>query len=63
MDTAEAIIFYIIVFFAITGALFAVFANKIIHSVISAFITFLSVGILFFALGTIIGGLYFFLNF
>lgn len=50
MDTAEAIIFYIIVFFAITGALFAVFANKIIHSVISAFITFLSVGILFFAL-------------
>ena len=50
MDIIEAIIFYILVFLAMFSAIGAIFFHKIIHSILCAFITFLCVGLLFFAL-------------
>ena len=50
MDKIQAIIFYIVALTAIVGAFRAVFTKKIFYSVLYAFLCFMAVGLLFFAL-------------
>lgn len=50
MDKLQAIIFYIVALTAIVGALRAIFTRKIFYSVLYAFLSFIAVGLLFFAL-------------
>ncbi len=50
MFNLQSIIFYLVAFIAIIGAIRAVFTKKIFYSVFYALITFLSVGLLFIAL-------------
>lgn len=50
MDKFQAIIFYMVALTAIIGAFRTVFTRKIFNSVVYAFMTFLAVGLLFFAL-------------
>ncbi|MGN0015202.1 MAG: NADH-quinone oxidoreductase subunit J [Candidatus Gastranaerophilaceae bacterium] len=50
MDKAQAIIFYITVFTALAGAIGVIFSKKIINSIFYAFLSFLSIGLLFLAL-------------
>ncbi len=50
MDKLQAIIFYIVALAAVVGAFRAVFTRKIFYSVLYAFMSFIAVGLLFFAL-------------
>ena len=50
MDKIQAIIFYIVALTAIVGAFRAIFTKKIFYSVFYAFLCFIAVGLLFFAL-------------
>ena len=50
MDKLQAIIFYIVALTAVVGALRAIFTRKIFYSVLYAFLSFIAVGLLFFAL-------------
>ena len=50
MDKIQAIIFYIVALTAVVGAFRAVFTKKIFYSVLYAFLCFMAVGLLFFAL-------------
>lgn len=50
MDKFQAIIFYIVALTAVVGAFRAIFTRRIFNSVVYAFISFLAVGLLFFAL-------------
>lgn len=50
MEAAEAIIFYITAFTAIAGAAGVILSHKIIRTILWAFLSFTSIGILFFAL-------------
>lgn len=47
MEFTKSAAFYFITFLAIFGAVFTVFVNKLKYMLISAFITFISVGLLF----------------